>query len=153
MRGVGRNSSVGTAAPYRLHGPGIRSRYGANYFPLVQTGSGSHRTSCTVSFSGMQLPIHDGNLPRHQAPSLKESRVRNASFKLQYNRSQKKYFGTKISNVWIGCIKTNLIRTKIIPLYKETFVQTLLSSCCKCWYGIRGQNSFEIIGFTMRRWI
>jgi len=36
----------------------------------------THQTSCTVSFSGMQLPRHDGNLSRHQAPSLKESRAK-----------------------------------------------------------------------------
>jgi hypothetical protein len=78
MRGVGRDSSFGTGTPYRLHGPGIKSRYWASSFALVRTGSGSHWTSytmSTVSFSGMHLARYGGNHSRHEARRLKESRT------------------------------------------------------------------------------
>jgi len=78
MKGVGRDSSVSTVTQYRLHGLGIKSRYGASSFVVVQTGSESHRTSCTmstVSFSGMHLARYGGNHPRHEARRLNNYRT------------------------------------------------------------------------------
>jgi hypothetical protein len=51
--GRARDSSVGTATGYGLDGPGIESRWGAQFFAHVQTGPVTHpasRTMCTESF-------------------------------------------------------------------------------------------------------
>jgi hypothetical protein len=45
LRGPG--SSVGIATYYRLDGPAIESQWGQD-FPIVQTDSGAHPTSCTM---------------------------------------------------------------------------------------------------------
>ena len=42
---VGRDSSVDIAARYGLDGPGIESRWGARFFPPVQTGLGAQSAS------------------------------------------------------------------------------------------------------------
>jgi len=45
----GPGSSVGIATGYGLDGPGIESLWGARFSALVQTGSGAHPDSCTMS--------------------------------------------------------------------------------------------------------
>ena len=55
-RHCGPGSSVGIATDYGLDGPGSKSRWGRD-FPPVQTGPGSHSTSCkmgTGSFPGVK---------------------------------------------------------------------------------------------------
>ena len=52
---VGRDSSVGIATGYGLHGPGIESRWEARFSAPVQNGPGAHTASCTMgtgSFPG-----------------------------------------------------------------------------------------------------
>jgi len=78
MRGVGRGCSVGSGTPYRLQGLGIKSRYDANSFTPVQTGSVSHRNSCTMStlsFSVTYLLRYGGNHTHHQVQRLKKTRT------------------------------------------------------------------------------
>jgi len=56
---VGRDSSVGIATRYELDGPGIESRWGANFPAPVQTGPGAYAASCTMDagpFPGIKLP-------------------------------------------------------------------------------------------------
>ena len=45
---MGRDSSVGIATRYGLHGPGIESRWGARFSAPVQTGPGAYPVSCTM---------------------------------------------------------------------------------------------------------
>ena len=57
MNYVGRDSSVGIATGYGLHGPGIRIPVGARFSALVQTGHGAHPAFCTTgtgSFPGVK---------------------------------------------------------------------------------------------------
>jgi len=54
---VGRDSSVGRATGYGLDGRGIKSRWGARFTALVQTGPEAHPTSSTMdagSFPGVK---------------------------------------------------------------------------------------------------
>ena len=54
---MGRDSSVGIATDYGLHGPGIEFRLGARFSAPVQTGPGAHPASCTMgtwSFPGVK---------------------------------------------------------------------------------------------------
>ena len=46
---VGRDSSVGTATDYGLDGPGIESQLAGRFSASVQTGSGAHQASYTMS--------------------------------------------------------------------------------------------------------
>jgi len=66
---VGRDSSVGIATRYDLHGPGIESRWGeARISAPVQTGSGPHPASCTMgtrSFLGLKRPGRGVDHPLH----------------------------------------------------------------------------------------
>jgi hypothetical protein len=64
---VDRDSSVSIVTGYGLDGPGIESRWGAGFSAPVQTGPGTHPTSCTMgtgSFPGVKsgrgvtLPSH-----------------------------------------------------------------------------------------------
>jgi len=49
-------------------------------------------------------------------------------FNCSLTEIRKIYFATLIYNVRMGSIQINLIKTKIIALYKEIFVQTLMFS-------------------------
>ena len=46
---MGRDSSVGIATRYGLDGPGIESLWGARFSTTVQTDSGAHPASYTIS--------------------------------------------------------------------------------------------------------
>ena len=71
---VGRPSiSVGIATGYGLHGPGIKSRWGARFSVPVQTGPGAHSALCTMgtgsfpevkSSRGVTLTPHPLLVPR-----------------------------------------------------------------------------------------
>ena len=54
-----RDSSVGIATGYGLHGPGIESRWGSRFSALVQTGPGVHPASCTMG-TGYFLGVKSG---------------------------------------------------------------------------------------------
>jgi hypothetical protein len=72
---AGRDSSVGIATRYGLHGPGIESRWGARFSAPVQTGPGAHPASYKMviflsrgySGEGVSLTTHS-----HLAPWLKK---------------------------------------------------------------------------------
>jgi hypothetical protein len=49
---MGRDSSVGIATRYGLHGQGIESRWGAKFSAPVQTGPGAHPASCKMGSEG-----------------------------------------------------------------------------------------------------
>ena len=56
---VGRNSSVGIATRYELHGPGIETRWEARFSAPVHTSPGAHPSSCTMgtgSLPGVKRP-------------------------------------------------------------------------------------------------
>jgi hypothetical protein len=72
---VDRDSSVGIATRYGLDGPGIKSRWGARFSALVQTGSGvnpAFHTVGTSSFPGVKQTGHGIDHPRHLALRLKK---------------------------------------------------------------------------------
>jgi len=71
----GRDSSVGIATRYGLEGPGIESRWVANFSAPVQTGLGAHLASYTMrtgSFPGVKRSGRSVDHPPHLAPSLKK---------------------------------------------------------------------------------
>jgi len=73
---VGRDSSVGVATRYGLHGPGIESRWGAKFSAPVQTGPGAQPAFCTMGtgslFPGVMRPGRGVDHPPHLAPRLKK---------------------------------------------------------------------------------
>ena len=73
---VGRDSSVGMATRYGLHGPGIESRWGAIFSAPVQTATVAHPTSCTMvigSFPGVKRPERGVDHPPPSSVENKES--------------------------------------------------------------------------------
>jgi hypothetical protein len=66
VRTVGRYSSVSIVTTYGLDGPGIESWRGARFSAPVQTGPGTHHTSCTMdtwSFPGVKVAGADADHP------------------------------------------------------------------------------------------
>ena len=70
---VGQNSAVVIATRYELGGPGIESRWGAECYARVQTGSGTHTASYTMGTGplsrglggrGVALTTHPRLVPR-----------------------------------------------------------------------------------------
>jgi len=66
----GRNSSVGTATQYWLDGPGIESRWGRDFSSPVQTSSGTHPASCTMSTGIFPEVKWPGRGADHPSPSM-----------------------------------------------------------------------------------
>jgi len=71
---VGRDSSVGIATGYGLHGPGIESWWGgARLSASVQTGPGAHPASCKMGTGSFP---RDKEQPRRAAdPSFTSNAV------------------------------------------------------------------------------
>jgi hypothetical protein len=72
---VGRDSSVGTATPYRLDGTGIESRWVARISTPDQIGPGAHPafwTLCTGFFPGVKRPERGGDHPPPSSAEVKE---------------------------------------------------------------------------------
>lgn len=80
MTGVGRDISVGTDTPYSLHGPEIKSRYGASCFALVQTVSGSHRTSCNTSTFVVFRNVSVFNISLVFVSNIKDAKLKKNTF-------------------------------------------------------------------------
>jgi hypothetical protein len=57
---VGLDSSVGIATSYGVDGPGIKSRWGARFSALVQTGPGAYLASCTMVGTGSFPGVRSG---------------------------------------------------------------------------------------------
>ena len=70
------DSSVGTATPYGLYGPGIESRWVARFSPPVQTGSGSHPASYTIGTGSFPEVKRPGRVVGHPPPSSAEVKGR-----------------------------------------------------------------------------
>ena len=70
-----RDSSVGIATRYGLEDPGVESRWGTRFSPLVQTGPGAQPPSYTVgtgSFSGVKRPGRGVDHPPSTSAEVKE---------------------------------------------------------------------------------
>ena len=70
-----RDSSVGTATPYGLEGPGIESWRGAIFSAPILTGRGAHPASYamdTGSFPGVKRPGRDVDHPPPSSADVKE---------------------------------------------------------------------------------
>ena len=71
---MGRDSSVGIATRYGVHGPGIESRWGgARFSAPVQTGPGAHQASCKIgtgSFPGVKRLQRGVDNPPHLVSKL-----------------------------------------------------------------------------------
>ena len=72
---MGRDSSVGIATRYGLDGPEIESRWRSRFSAPVQTGPGTHPSSCTMgtgSFPGVKRPVCGVDHPPLSSAEVKE---------------------------------------------------------------------------------
>ena len=75
---MGRDSSVGIATRYGPDGSGIESRWGARFFPPVQTGPGTYPDSYTMgtgSLPGVKRPGRGVDHPPSSSAEVKDSRA------------------------------------------------------------------------------
>ena len=73
---LGQDGSVGTAPRYGLKGPQIESRKGGGFSVPIQTGSGAHPASCTMSTGSpsprTNRPGRDVDYPPQSSAKVKE---------------------------------------------------------------------------------